>query len=469
MLQRPEIDYEDLSSRFHLENKKDHSTRQFNDCYFSRLTSLRPRAAAQAAKLWRGGHGKGHQAGAGAVATCAKIINVSATMKDCYVVGTVYKYVKAVPTLLQEFSASKLLSSAGGVGFKWEDKRYSSDEDYVVLEDETGRLKLSFPPETSKEMIGALITGVVIAVRGHLDGVEFAVSDLCYSSIATIAQPVPNPTSSVVGPHVLLVSGLKAGASSPLPGHMSAYDLLCDWISAACLGSQQDQALAASISRVVLCGNSLDLQRAGHVSHDWDVAKHKQQLAEQTTVITECLSQLDLFLWQTGASCNVDVMSGPSDATNYELPQQPMQKLLFTKAGRMSTVHFVPNPYEFRAGMKCFLGTAGQNIDHIMRLTTFTDRLSAIRALLQWNHLSPMSPDTLGCYPFDATHGDPMTITQPPNVLFAGNQPEFATELITTGEGVNIRVILVPDFAKTGSVVLVNLSTLEATPISFNC
>jgi DNA polymerase delta subunit 2 len=58
-------------------------------------------------------------------------------------------------------------------------------------------------------------------------------------------------------------------------------------------------------------------------------------------------------------------------------------------------------------------------------------------------------------------------MTETPHVYFAGNQPAFAEKLVEQ-DGVKARVILVPSFAKTSTIVLLNLRTLECEPVSFN-
>ena len=84
---------------------------------------------------------------------------------------------------------------------------------------------------------------------------------------------------------------------------------------------------------------------------------------------------------------------------------------------------------------------------------------------MEWRVEAPTAPDTLACYPF-ITH-DPFVIQSSPDVFFAGNQPEFATKLITQDDK-KIRVICVPDFSKTNTIVLLNLNDLSTHPINFS-
>jgi hypothetical protein len=75
-----------------------------------------------------------------------------------------------------------------------------------------------------------------------------------------------------------------------------------------------------------------------------------------------------------------------------------------------------------------FLGTSGQNLEDVDRYSTEEDRLRMLERVLQWGHLVPTAPDTLTAYSFPDR--DPFIIDSAPHVLFAGNQPSFATRLV---------------------------------------
>lgn len=56
------------------------------------------------------------------------------------------------------------------------------------------------------------------------------------------------------------------------------------------------------------------------------------------------------------------------------------------------------------------------------------DKLELAERVLKWGHISPISPDQLGCYPFE--QDDPFVIRQCPHIYFIGNQKEFKTKII---------------------------------------
>ena len=79
--------------------------------------------------------------------------------------------------------------------------------------------------------------------------------------------------------------------------------------------------------------------------------------------------------------------------------------------------------------------------------------------------MAPTAPDTLWCHPyFDL---EPFILPVTPDFYVIGNQPEFSTELVEDEDEFEgkrrCRIVLVPEFSKTGALALVNLRTLEAT------
>jgi DNA polymerase delta subunit 2 len=98
-------------------------------------------------------------------------------------------------------------------------------------------------------------------------------------------------------------------------------------------------------------------------------------------------------------------------------------------------------------------------------------RLSLAESTLRWRHMAPTAPDTLWCHPFFSK--EPFVIRETPDLYLIGNQPRFQTRMVTgeSDEGGSgekrCRVVLVPGFAETGMLVLVNLKTLGVKCVRF--
>jgi DNA polymerase II small subunit/DNA polymerase delta subunit B len=81
--------------------------------------------------------------------------------------------------------------------------------------------------------------------------------------------------------------------------------------------------------------------------------------------------------------------------------------------------------------------------------------------------------DTAPCYPY--IDKDPFIISRDnlPQLLFAGNQPGFASQLVNASDAYGaqqqVRLVCVPNFRETGMVVLCDLSqpSLPCYTISF--
>lgn len=195
-----------------------------------------------------------------------------------------------------------------------------------------------------------------------------------------------------------------------------------------------------------------------------DQAKYKLKNLEADSV--RHVRLLDDMLVQLASAVPTDVMPGANDPANTILPQQPLHSCMFPRATALATLAGVPNPYQCRVGGAVLLGSAGQGVDDVYRFSALDDRLDILAATLQWGHLCPTAPDTLGCFP--AMTEDPFVIDAGPHVLFAGNQPAFGARVVAGPGGERCLVVCVPRFSTTHTAVLVDLDSLEATPLVFS-
>lgn len=124
----------------------------------------------------------------------------------CFIVGTVYVDMPGKPNVLEDvgrdvsvLSRTRVTPPSSVFCFKRflpepaPRSKYISDEDAVMLEDESGRVQLvgdalhrCIDPDGRDEGWGnKLVTGIIMAALGHeTDSGSFEVSDVCFAGMA---------------------------------------------------------------------------------------------------------------------------------------------------------------------------------------------------------------------------------------------------------------------------------------------
>uniref|UniRef100_A0AC34FE48 DNA polymerase delta small subunit n=1 Tax=Panagrolaimus sp. ES5 TaxID=591445 RepID=A0AC34FE48_9BILA len=217
---------------------------------------------------------------------------------------------------------------------------------------------------------------------------------------------------------------------------------------------------------------------------------------------------------------NLDMMPGETDPCSLMLPQQPLNNALFedhdlpldneefedevkkdncetkieifevnteseTKAGdfdasdywrtgssgicpgNQRVINPVTNPYCFKIMGIEFHGTSGQNVNSFRKLTKKrTPTLEIMRDIIETGHMIPTAPDFTDCFPYNRQDGkDPLALDQLPHVFFAGNQKEFASQMVDFGNNQKVRLVSIPKYEDTHSMVVINLRTLQTSQI----
>ncbi|KAJ7534062.1 hypothetical protein O6H91_13G077600 [Diphasiastrum complanatum] len=363
--------------------------------------------------------------------------------KDCVVIGTLYKQMRLKPSILDEYSKERSHVALA------KPENFTCPDDYLILEDESGRIKLV----GDNVVPSHYVTGVVVAICGQegKDG-EFNVQGILEPNLP---PQHPHPNNTVLDDkYVAFVSGFKIGRNDSNPLQVQ---LLVDHLTGH-LGEEQEQSLSAQIVRLIIAGDSVELQN--------NLLTGQSVSSKEQAKLIEPIKELDLILTQIAASMPIDIMPGPNDPSNFSLPQQPLHKCLFPGATVYSTFLTGTNPHQFELDGVQFLGTSGQNIDDLDKYSEGGDRLDFMERTLRWRHLAPTAPDTLGCYPF--TDRDPFVIESCPHVYFCGNQPSYSSRMIKGPGGQMVLLVCIPRFYDTGSAVLVNLRTLQCHLLAFS-
>ncbi|OAJ44452.1 hypothetical protein BDEG_27677 [Batrachochytrium dendrobatidis JEL423] len=411
---------------------------QYASLYFVRLNLLRPRVLAAAQKRW--------STVSSLPQHVPRVVDVQ-TGVLCYIIGTVFLDMSEKPNILDEVSREEWTA------LPTPKNKYVSEKDAVLLEDESGRIVLT--GDIIKTTV--FMTGVIAALLGseNQEG-EFQVLDVCYAAFDP-QPPLPISTDSD-HPWIALVSGLNFEGDGQ---YDMRYELLRDFLTGES-GTFQDQLKISHISRLVICGNTMaqlhvsaeTLQKAKLKFHGPDPNEYNEWVVDT----------VDQFLVSVGQSMPVDVVPGATDPTTSFLPQQPIHSSIFHSACNLTSLSMVTNPYTATVG-----GTR-QSLDDMYKMTNVAEGVDLASEVLKWGHVAPTAPDTLPCYPF--SQNDPMVITVRPHLYIIGNQTKFDTKVIELcGDGEptleTTRVILVPSFSNTGTVVLVNLATLDYKTVEF--
>jgi len=428
---RRDSEYVNNSDKFLLKEKN--FTRQYAHVYSARLMELRPVLEEVVKKKF------------GSVPV-VHLFELKVG-EECIVIGTLFKHMEMKPNILKEISEEHHLVTVPADG------RYTDDEDRLILEDELQRITLKGSFDIHK-----LATGAIVAIRGMEhddDRGKFNVKEFCFLGLSE-QQPRPELDSDC---YVALVSGLELGS-----GHEDslAHQLMIDLL-AGHLGDEGQQEELSKCVRVIVAGNSLSKS-----TQDKDICNKAKYLTKNSTACSvDAIRSLDNILIQLAACMDVDIMPGEFDPANFTFPQQPLHRCMFPKATRFPTLQCVTNPYDCTIEGVRIMGTSGQPAQDIWKFSRFDEHLDILEKTLEWRHLAPTAPDTLGCYPY--TQNDPFILSECPHLYFSGNHPKFSTKLYEGKDGQKVRLVTVPRFSDTKTIVLVNLRTMECRPVSFDC
>ncbi|XP_049849320.1 uncharacterized protein LOC126318425 [Schistocerca gregaria] len=436
-LDRPLVEVELRGGRFFMESK--HLGHQYYHMYLYRAKALRPVIKQRILDLK-----------SDFSLIQERILNLT-SHTDVYVIGTIVKNMAHRPSVLDEYKATNMILQ---VSIK---QNFISNDDQLFLEDETGRVKLSGCTLSSSDFL----TGLVVGVFGKIaaDG-SFEVK-----RIVVPGMPLQPPVSGLTScrSFVAFLSDLGFGDpnSNPLRNQV-----LADYLNGH-LGSAQELKFLSKIVRAILVGNvtyreeeKADVQVASKSCLKKTAQTEKLHL--QTT-----LAELDEWLFALSSTLDVDVMPGPNDPSNYSFPQRPLHPCFFPTATKNPTLHLVTNPHEVTIDGLSLLGHSGQPFEDALRCMLFRDAEAAeaefLQKTLEWRHMAPTAPDTLSSFPFAS--GDPFVIDRCPHVYFMGCCNKFQTKLLRGAEGQRVRLLAVPSFRVTKTIVLMDLGTLECYPI----
>jgi DNA polymerase delta subunit 2 len=274
--------------------------------------------------------------------------------------------------------------------------------------------------------------------------------------------------------------------------------MLVEYLSGE-VGGHDDQTVASQITRLIMAGNSLlpvaDMENG--------IEEDEKKPKKLSTVTPSDLSPhpnsiLSTHLLDLASTLPVHILPGPDDPSGAILPQQPFPRAMFSGTTNFETFYRETNPVWLRlqcgtdpaqslskgssslnSGVdrapvtRSVLVTSGQAVlDMFKYLPTppFTP-LSVAELTLRWRHIAPTAPDTLWCHPY--RERDPFVLKETPDIYIIGGMSEFATALVGSEQdgrrkrSRQCRAVLVPSFAETGTLVLINMRTLDVRCVNF--
>ncbi|KAI9883401.1 MAG: hypothetical protein M1823_004837 [Watsoniomyces obsoletus] len=451
--------------------KEKHYQQQYSDIYFLRLAKLKPAVERNAAEAW-----DGFQIAGEVVRRVDRVLDVRQGQL-CWVVGTVYLDLPLKPNILDDISKDHWISAPPP-----REKYVSADNSqYIMLEDESGRLRLTGTPITTE----LLVTGCIIAVmgtenaNGDFEVVDLRLPDLpplpkrweletssSSSSSTGISKETPTKKSSDKNTvpsnrnpkgKLALVSGL--GISGDEADHLRI-DLLMEYLLGEACSPREE---AGKITRLIIAGNALadatplpSREEQSNKNGEGVPKKSTRKYGyDSSTYNAAPTAHLDSFLAQILPTLPVTLIPGATDPANVSIPQQPIHTAMFPHSRSYTTPLIsrtsemtkseetgdsqvepgwfdpVTNPWEGEIQGWRILATGGQPVDDIFKYIDDeenNDRMDIMELMLRWRCCAPTAPDTLWCYPFQDS--EPFILETCPHVFVVGNQPRFETALV---------------------------------------
>ncbi|USP75310.1 dna polymerase subunit delta-2 [Curvularia clavata] len=443
-------------------------SQQFADMYFLRLMQLKKVVKEKAEELWHNFELGGQKAN-----FVERVLDVRQG-ELCWVVGTVFMEMAQKPNVLDDIGKDHWIADP-----PHRDTYISPGGDEMMLEDESGRLRV-----TGKPLNRHFVTGCIIAALGteEADGTFKIIATQCADlprqpqrwerdDIALAKQKESTPQRKPAG-KLAIVSGLELSGDSD---HDISQDLLLEYLTGE-VADSSTQADASKITRLLIAGGSL---RKGRpiLSRDEFAAKKSaaRSYGYDASLYNAAPTQrLDEFLCEIIPTLPITLLPGASDPANVALPQQRLHAALLPNAriyaeppvtgdATLAGLDAVTNPWLGDIDGYRVLGTGGQTVEDLLKYLDHINSVDAMEMMLRWRCVAPTAPDTLWCYPFQDQ--DPLMLTECPHIYIAGCQKKFDKKLIEGPAGQKVLLVSVPKFSTTGKLVLIDMESWEVEVI----
>ncbi|KRX01172.1 hypothetical protein PPERSA_08273 [Pseudocohnilembus persalinus] len=399
-------------------------------------------------------------------------------------IGTLSKIMKLKPQFVEQYDSVQ----QKGIN-------YCDPSDYLYLEDSSGKIKLEFDQnsfyydlQNNQQLVNEqnLLTGIVCALVGQQneESGKFLVYQMIFKGLndqnndkfqierpifknknnnfKTIDQYI-NPQSE--DQFVAFVSGINFCETNQFFPFLMLKNFL--------FGNDLNPKLtefSKRIQKLVITGNlikepeNLEEVTEGAYKIDEEYTKLYQHISNTMNYLDSQLAELLEYI-------PIDIMPGPNDPSNQLYPQQQLNKCYFPKSYKYAGLNSLSNPCHIECNDVQMIGTGGQNIQDLKQYSNLGrdgDDLQIIENNILWGHLAPTAPDSLNCYPF-TKEKDVFVLEQIPHVYFVGNCQKFGTKIIYDEKSERFcRIIAIPQFSQSQSIVLLNLKNLDTFQFNIN-
>ncbi|EGR34233.1 DNA-directed polymerase delta regulatory subunit, putative [Ichthyophthirius multifiliis] len=370
---------------------------------------------------------------------------------------------------------------------KVNNNNYISDDDIIYMEDNLGRMQLSFNNSIYVNPLGQkspinkdmLVTGIVMGIKGIQRAAEVNVFEVqeMYSCLLPYQEKkvsIPYPLSTNfnqnqydfqyylqdnlenIGNFVIFTSGIH------IDSKVDKFSL--KMFTSILVGNSNLKKIMQNVNRVIIAGNVIEKVQG----LDYNLVgsyRCQDQFKNLYSEISQKMKDVDELISQLSYNTSLDIMPGEKDPTPMFLPQQPINKCYFMQSINNKNLQCVTNPYKFEIDGIQFLGTSGQNVSDIKKYSSLNDNeIDILENNIYWRHMFPSAPDTLQCYPFGDQ--DNFIIDELPHVYFSGNCSKFDTKLIYDEKvKSSCRLICIPQLSVCKSFILLNISNLDVFQI----
>eukprot|EP00347_Sterkiella_histriomuscorum_P019876 403339974 len=307
--------YTDLNDKFRVTDKRD--LIQYATFYYKRLSLLKDMVQRKSHELWH--KNETYQNNGTGLCYLQNILDIQPYMTTV-LIGTLFKEMPLKPCILSNL-----------VGVISDDKsvdRYCSPEDYLVLEDSSGRIKIKKQRKINPD---EFVTGAIVGFLGQVDkNGNFEVYDFCFAGLDLAQSGLQIPQTVKVDKNtavleelikgindnsnsnqgkniVAFISGLEFGS---VYNKQTIYQLL--QFLRGDFGTEQEQKLSASIKRLIVCGNSIqEVEEQDLVNRG---SFRTQKINDNVyTELFEVTDQFEEFLNKAAQFIDIDIMPGEND------------------------------------------------------------------------------------------------------------------------------------------------------------